>query len=204
MKKEKESSGNLSIETKNYFGEVFSVLRVHNFCLSNAGMNLDRTRIGCVNSLSMNVIRLLVEDNSFLENFLVEDPENIHEYLWEKKRQPVAEKIEISQCHFTPRKKEILMKLGVMLEFGWEAVNEKGDNEIFSYADSSVRWGIEIVRSMLSPLIDKNKVKEEFEKIKNDPDKINRYYSELRFQVEDILYGKEQKQLFKELKYLRK
>lgn len=138
MKKEKGSSENLSIETKNYFGEIFSVLRVHNFCLSNAGMNLDRTRIGRVNSLATDVIRLLMEDDRFLYNYSADDPDNIHEYLWEKKQQTVAGEMRVPQCDFTPQKKEILTKLGVMLESGWEVANEKENGEIFSYADGPI------------------------------------------------------------------
>jgi hypothetical protein len=197
MKKEKESSEDLPIETKKYFGEIFSILRVHNFFLSDAGMNLNRTRIGRVNSLSMNVIRLLVKNDRFLDSYSEEnEPVDSYGYLYEKK-QSMSKVIKIQKLDSTSQKKEILTKLGVMLEFAWEAANEKKDNEKFSYAHDPIGWGIEIVRSMLIPLIDKNKVKDEFEKIKHDSNKLNLYYRDLYHQVDDGLHGREQELLLK-------
>lgn len=186
MKKERGSSENLSAETKIYLREISSVLTMHNGFLSRAGMNLGRSRIGRINELSIDTIRLLVGDDEFLYNSTDNDIHgNIDQYFWEKKQQLEAGKAKLPQCHLTPWQRKTLTRLGVILEYGWQVVNEKGDRQ-FSYADSPVGLGITIVRFMLNPLVDRNEVNREFGKIKDDPEEINRYYQMLYSEVQDL------------------
>lgn len=188
MKKERgsKSSEDLTPETKIYLSDIFLILRIHNGFLSRAGMNLGRSRIGRINELSIDTIRLLVGDDEFLYNSTDNDiHEDADQYFWKKKQQLEAGKIKLPQCHLTPWQKKTLTRLGVMLEYGWQVVNEKGDR-LFSYADSPVGLGITIVRFMLNPLVDRNEVNRECGKIKDDPEKINHYYQMLYFEVKDL------------------
>lgn len=186
MTEKRSPSENLAQETKIYLSKIFSILRIHNGFLSRAGMNLGRSSIGRINELSIDTIRLLVGDDEFLYNSADND---IHEdadlYFWKKKQQLEAGKIKLPQYRLTPWQKKTLTGLGVMLEYGWQVVNEKEKNQ-FSYADSPVGLGITIVRFMLNPLVDKDEVNREFGKIKDDSEKINHYYQMLYSEVQDL------------------
>lgn len=186
MTEKRSPSENLAPETKAYLREILSVLTAHNSYLSVCGMNLGRSRIGRINELSIDTIRLLVGDDEFLYSSTDNDMHgDAGQYFWEKKQQLETDKAKLPQCHLTPWQKKTLTRLGVMLEYGWQAVSEKRDNA-FSYADSPVGLGIQVVRSMLNPLVDRDEVNREFGKIKDNPEKINRYYQMLYFEVQDL------------------
>lgn len=192
MKKERGFSENLSPEIKNYLGEIFSVLRAHYSCLSSAGMNKGRSPIGTVNELSIDTIRLLVGDRFLYGQVETEINSDSDQYLFEKKQELEKRKPKTFINSFTSQQEKMLTSLGVVLEWGWEDANRKRSDQL-SYVDSPVGWGIQIVRSMLNTLIDRNEVKTEYEKIRGNPDKITKYVRELQFKVKDSLPSRIQK-----------
>ena len=88
-----------------------------------------------------------------------------------------------------PSQREVLTKLAVVLEWGWQVANEKPENPSHvAYVDTPIGKGIKIVKDMVEPLVHKDKVVAEFEKIKNDPDKIEAYLKRFQFEIKDKLH----------------
>ena len=192
MGKEKPSQDEkLSPQAKNYLRDILNVLRCHYTVLGRAGMNLGRSRISLVNELSIDTIRLLVADDEFLyELSSVERDENVdpYQYLVEKEQELERGLIKPPKNSLTLSQGDILTRLAVVLEWGWQVANEKVGT--YSYADVPVGKGIKIVKTMLEDLVDKNKVTAEFERIKNDPNKAMLYFKTLDFEIKDKLHEK--------------
>ena len=181
MKKEKASLENLSGETKLYLREVFTVLRAHWTLLSRGGMSHGRSSIGFINELSLDAIKLLVRDDEFLYSPANDDIDP-YQYLWDKERELKENQIKFS-FSIMPWQKEMLTKLRVVLEWGWEITNEKHDQG--SYRDTFIGKGIRMVGSMLDPLVDGKDVSKIYGSIKSNPKAIQLFVRKLEFEIKD-------------------
>lgn len=179
---------------KLYLRTVFSVLSMQYHCLSLAGMNLGRTRIGAINELALETIRAVTMD----ENFLYEDDSGARNTteIWETF---LAMERESEEGKLTPppdivlttEQGNLLTKLAVMLSFGWDFANE--DNGQGTLADHPIGFGAKVSRDLVIKMVDEGEVEKIYQELKGDKNKskrfynkLNRFYEELRLEVKFI------------------
>ena len=188
MGKEKEASQPLSKETKFYLGEVFTTLRAHWTLLSLAGMSHGRSRIGFINELSIDTIKFLVGDDEFLFGSADDSRDgDVRKYLWDKEND-LEENPRLVDSSLLPWQTNILTKLRVVLEWGRDVVNE--NNPQGSYADTPIGKGIQIVGSMLDPLVDKPEFSNLYESMKNNPQALSIFARKLELEIKDMKASK--------------
>lgn len=173
---------------KLYLRTVFSVLSMQYHCLSLAGMNLGRTRIGAINELALETIRAVTMD----ENFLYEDDSGARNTteIWETF---LAMERELQEGELAPpfdmvlttEQRDLLTRLAVMLSFAWDVANE--DNGQDTLAGHPLGFGAKVSRDLIVKMVDEAEVERIYREIKKDNDKLSLFYDGLRLGVK---YGK--------------
>lgn len=188
MPKENETQPVIEIadeEIKAYLRKVFLVLRYNQYTLSQAGMTLGRSRLGRVNEICLDALRLLVGDDDFL--FQQRPPDNDmdpYQFLAWFQQEQQKELLKPPQSSLTCKQEGILTKTRVILEWGWQVANEK-DEHLFSLVDHPIGKLTKIAKDLLAPLVPEEEFESEFGEFQKDP---NSYYEEFRFEIWDKLH----------------
>ncbi|MBI2405810.1 hypothetical protein HYV21_02050 [Candidatus Microgenomates bacterium] len=174
-------SEHLNQETKEYLRQVFTVCRYQAFALSVAGMSLGRSRLGILNELTIDTLRIITNDDPFLYEH--ERNQGIYEYLEEFQTKLKEGAVKVPEVTFSEQQRQFLTRLTVLLEWGWEIANEQPDPVLLPMTYHPIGMAIGITRDMLTPLVDREEVEKKFREIKDDSQKLRDFYDEFRLDV---------------------
>lgn len=159
-------------DMKSYFRRIHVVLGAQQTALSLGGISGDRSRLGIVNELALRVIRLLVADDAFLYSYDEADTK------------PEYAKPYVSSDALAPGKRELVIKLRVLLEWAKEIVNI--EEYISSFSPIAQRF--DTVHMLLDPLVDQEEVARHWGEIKGNRERIARYVEYLQREVDNALH----------------
>ncbi len=172
-----------SPELIDYARVIFELLRFQGYALSVSGMNMGRSRLGIVQELSANTLALLVgydellkEDHSNREIIPYDYFSEIEEKL--KTGKLVTPNVQISEVW-----KSYLNPLRVVYYWIGEIANKDGDP--FSLAETDVGMPVEIVATLLDPLVDQEWCQQEWKSLSEDSDGFQSFLREFEFRVKD-------------------
>lgn len=169
-------------ETKAYLKQIFTVLRFQSHAMSLSGLSHERSRLGILNDRTIEVIRVIVQDDEYLYALGETDR---YTYLENLREQLRIGQIEPPLYTFSPQQKELLIRLAVLFE--WEKVSPESENSSAKNSDRDIGLGTVLTRELIFLLVNRDTVATEFDTIKSDPEKIEDYSQKLRFDLKDLL-----------------
>lgn len=155
-------------DLKPYLRHIHRVLREQETALSLGGISGGRSRLGIVNELALDVIRLLVANDAFLYSISGETDAKLG--YTESPPSPGV---------LAPDKRELATKLRVVFEWAKEIVNV----EEYISSFSPIASHFDVVRMLLDPLVDQKEVARQWDEIRDDREKVALYVEYLQREV---------------------